>query len=139
MDKVLLDTDIFSEILKGINQHVVAKASSYRTAFGYYTISVITVIEIVKGFHKIRREDFTQQFLAGLPTAELITLDLQSAELAGRIYADLERLGQPIGRADPMIAAIALRHSLTLVTGNFSHYQRVQALGYRLRLDNWRM
>lgn len=32
-----------------------------------------------------------------------------------------------IGHADPMIAAIALRHGLTLVTGNLSHYQRIQA------------
>jgi predicted nucleic acid-binding protein len=53
--------------------------------------------------------------------------------------ADLERTGQPIGRADPMIAALALRHDLTLVTGNIAHYQRIQALGYNLSLDNWRI
>jgi tRNA(fMet)-specific endonuclease VapC len=81
VDKALLDTDIFSEILKAVNQHVVAKATSYRNTFGYYTISVITVVEIVKGLHKLRREDLAQQFLARLPSAELLTLDLQSAEL----------------------------------------------------------
>ena len=139
MDKALLDTDMFSEILKGIDQRVVAKAVAYRAAFGRYTISVITVMEIVKGFHKLQREDRLEQFLAGLPTVELLTLDLRSAELAGRIYADLERTGQPIGRADPMIAALALRHNLTLVTGNSSHYQRIQALGYPLQLENWRI
>jgi len=37
-----------------------------------------------------------------------------------------------------MIAAIALRHGLVLVTGNTDHYQRIQALGYPLKLDNWR-
>ncbi len=131
MDRSLLDTDIFSEILKG--------TTAYHAAFGQYTISVITVMEIVKGFHKLHREDRIQQFLAGLPTIELLTLDAQSAELAGRIYADLERLGQPIGRADPMVAAIALRHGLVLVTGNLSHYQRIQNLGYTLRLENWRV
>lgn len=138
MDKALLDTDIFSEILKGIDQRVIDRAIAYRVAFGNYTLSVITVMEIVKGFHKVQREDQIQQFLAGLPTVELLTLDLRSSELAGRIYGDLERRGEPIGRADPMIAAIALRHGLTLVTGNLSHYQRIQALGYNLELDNWR-
>jgi tRNA(fMet)-specific endonuclease VapC len=138
MNKALLDTDIFSEILKGINQDVVARATAYRAAFGYYTLSVITVMEIVKGFHKLQREGHIRQFLAGLPTVELLTLDMQSSILAGRIYADLERTGQPIGRADPMIAAIALRHGLTLVTGNLLHYQRIQAVGYDLKLDNWR-
>ena len=138
MDRALLDTDMFSEILKGIDQRVVARAVAYHTAFGRYTISVITVMEIVKGFHKLQREDRIEQFLAGLPTVEVLTLDLRSAELAGRIYADLERTGQPIGRADPMIAALALRHGLTLVTGNISHYQRIQALNYQLTLENWR-
>ena len=129
---------MFSEILKGIDQRVIARAMAYRTAFGRYTISVITVMEIVKGFHKLQRDDRIEQFLAGLPTVEVLTLDLRSAELAGRIYADLERTGQPIGRADPMIAALALRHDLTLVTGNISHYQRIQSLNYQLTLENWR-
>ena len=37
-----------------------------------------------------------------------------------------------------MIAAIALEHGLELVTGNTSHFQRVQQLGYRLVLADWR-
>ncbi len=138
MDKVLLDTDIFSEILKGVDRTVVARAVAYRVALGRYTLSVVTVMEIVKGLHKIRREDRVQQFLAGLPTVEVLPFDLQSAELAGRIYADLERLGQTIGRADPMIAALALHHNLILVTGNQTHYRRIQKVGYDLQLDNWR-
>lgn len=44
----------------------------------------------------------------------------------------------PIGRADPMIAEIALKNGLVLVSGNVSHYQRIQTLGYELRLENWR-
>ena len=139
MDKSLLDTDIFSEILKGIDQNVAKKAIAYHNAYGHYTISVITVMEIVKGFHKYQREAHIQRFLAGLPTVELLALDFHSSELAGRIYADLERTGQPIGRADPMVAAIALHYGLTLVTGNLSHYQRIQTLGYDLKLSNWRI
>ena len=138
MNKALIDTDIFSEVLKGIDPVVVGKATAYRTLFGRYTISVITVMEIVKGLHKLRRESRIQQFLTGLSTTELLSLDASSAELAGRIYADLERTGQPIGRADPMIAAIATQFGLTLVTGNTKHYQRIQQLDYNLKLDNWR-
>jgi tRNA(fMet)-specific endonuclease VapC len=138
MNRALLDTDMFSEILKGIDPHVVAKATAYRALFGHYTITVITVMEVVKGLHKLRREDRLQHFLAGLSTEEILTLNARSSELAGRIYADLERTGQPIGRADPMIAAIAVHDGLTLVTGNLAHYQRIQALGYSLTLDNWR-
>lgn len=60
------------------------------------------------------------------------------AELAGRIWGDLERTGQRIGQADPMIAAIALTHGLELATGNISHYERIQQLGYPITLVNWR-
>lgn len=138
MDRALLDTDILSEILKGVDRAVVARAVAYRAIWGRYTTSMITVLEIVKGLHKVRREGEVQRFLDGLAVVELLTLDLQSAELAGRIYADLERIGQPIGRADPMIAAIALEHGLTLVTGNLTHYRRIVSLGYEIKLENWR-
>jgi tRNA(fMet)-specific endonuclease VapC len=138
MDRVLLDTDIFSEVLKGIDPQVVTQARRYHATFGHYTISVITIMEIAKGLHKMRREERLTQFLDSLTGINVLALDVQAAELAGRIYADLERVGQPIGRADPMIAAIALHHDLTLITGNQRHYQRIQSAGYKLRLDNWR-
>jgi tRNA(fMet)-specific endonuclease VapC len=86
----------------------------------------------------MQREAQIQKFLSGLAAVEIVSLDVQIAEVAGRIYGDLERTGQPIGRADPMIAAIAVQQGLILVTGNQAHYQRIQALGYTLQLENWR-
>jgi tRNA(fMet)-specific endonuclease VapC len=138
MEKTLLDTDIFSEVLKKKHPQVVATATRYREQFGQYTISTITVLEIVKGFHKVDREDDIQRFLTQLATAEIVTLTMESAELAGRIYADLKRKGQPIGRADPMIAAITIEQQLVLATGNERHYQRIQEAGYDLKLTNWK-
>lgn len=138
MDKALLDTDIFSESRKRINQRVLAKATAYLNVFGQYTISVIKVTEVVKGWLKLQREDRIQQFLAAIASAEVLIVDVRIAEMAGRIYGDLERTGQPIGLADAIIAATALQNDLTLVTGNLSHYQRIQGLGYSLKLDNWR-
>ncbi|MBX9253763.1 PIN domain-containing protein [Desmonostoc muscorum CCALA 125] len=139
MDKVLLDTDILSESLKRRDQRVVSRAIAYLAVFGQYTICTITVLEIVKGWHKLGREDKIQQFFAQIAVAEVLTLELSGAELAGRIYADLERTGQPIGLADAIIAGIAIQQNLTLVSGNLSHYQQIQALGYNLKLDNWRI
>ena len=139
MEKTLLDTDIFSEILKKKHAIVISNAERYKTMFGQYTISTITVLEIVKGFHKMRREEKLQQFLSTVTAAEIVTLSLKSAELAGRIYADLERTGQPIGRADPIIAALALEHNLVLSTGNTGHYQRIKDLGYDLKIENWKL
>ncbi|MFM6081388.1 MAG: PIN domain-containing protein [Dolichospermum sp.] len=139
MKKVLLDTDIFSEIRKGINPVVFNRAKFYLWEFGFYTISMITVTEIVKGWHKLKREDKIEQFLIDIKAAEILTLDQKSSELSGRISADLEKIGQPIGLADSLIASIAIANNLVLVTGNTAHYQRIQKLGYELNLDNWRI
>jgi tRNA(fMet)-specific endonuclease VapC len=65
-------------------------------------------------------------------------VDTEVALLAGAIYAELERSGQPIGRADPLIAATASAHHLTLVTGNVAHYARVPELAFPLDFANWR-
>ncbi|QTA83620.1 PIN domain-containing protein [Desulfonema limicola] len=125
MNKALIDTDIFSEMLKAKNINVVQKAKEYQDIFGKFTISTITVLEIVKGFHKMQFEQRIQVFMESISSVEVLSLNLESAETAGRIYADLERTGQTIGRADPIISAIALESGLVLVTGNVEHYQRI--------------
>jgi predicted nucleic acid-binding protein len=139
MNKALLDTDIFSEFLKGHDLKVQQHAAAYRQAFGPLTISVVTAMEIVKGLHKMRREPEIQALLNRLAAEQVLGFDLIAAEQAGRIQADLERTGQPIGWADTVIAAIALEHGLELATGNTAHYQRIQQLGYPLVLVNWRV
>jgi tRNA(fMet)-specific endonuclease VapC len=138
MDKALLDTDILSEVLKGKNKAVLKRAQSYRSDHGRLVTSTISLLEIVKGLHKAAKTDRLSQFLQTLPSLEILTLDADSAVLAGKMYADLERRGLPIGRADPMIAAIAITSGRTLVTGNTAHFSRIQALGYSLDLDDWR-
>ena len=49
MNKSLLDTDILSEIGKGIDPNVARNATAYRNAFGRYTLSVISIMEVVQG------------------------------------------------------------------------------------------
>ena len=137
-NKTLIDTDILSEIRKGKNPQVIAKAIAYKTIFKHYTISVITVSEVIKGWRKLNRNDRIQEFLIDLPQMEILSLEQKSAELSGLIYADLEKTGQTIGLADVLIAAIAIENNLILVTGNTKHYQKIQSLGYPLQLANWR-
>jgi tRNA(fMet)-specific endonuclease VapC len=138
VNKALIDTDIFSELGKGVDQRVVQNAAAYQAAFGQYTISAVTVMEIVRGLRKKQATARLQAFLASIVTMEVLPFDEAAAEPAGQIEGDLERIGQPVGRADPMIAAIALRGQLELITGNTAHYQRIQQLGHPLVLGNWR-
>ena len=129
---------MLSEVMRARNPQIVQKVSEYKDAHGALTISTVTVMEIIKGFHKMGRQDAIERFRQSLSATEVLAFDQTSAEIAGRIYTDLEKQGQPIGRADPMIAAIAVQNSLVPVTGNTDHYQRIQRLGYPLQIDNWR-
>ncbi|MBI3838270.1 MAG: PIN domain-containing protein [Planctomycetia bacterium] len=138
MDRALLDTDIFSEILKAKNATVAAKGQEYRDTYGLFTISAVTIMEIIKGLRKLGQPERLRSFLDAVSGDEVLPLDMASAEVAGKIHGDLERAGQTIGRADPMVAGIAIHHGLVLVSGNTAHYERIRALGYPLQLDNWR-
>jgi tRNA(fMet)-specific endonuclease VapC len=138
-NRALLDTDTLSEIGKGINPTVASHATTYRRAFGFYTLSVISVTEIVRGHQQASNPMRLNAFLASIATQEILSFDQDAAELAGRISGDLERNGQSIGIADPMIAATAIHHGLELVTGNTAHFERIQRLGYKLTLINWRV
>ena len=138
MDEALLDTDIVSEVLKGRNTQVAAHARTYISQHGCLTTSALSVLEIVKGYEKVGRPADLQRVLSIIDSHVILPLDAAAAEIAGRIDAFLEKSGQPIGRIDPMIAGIAIRHGLTLVTGNVSHYERIRALGYNLELEDWK-
>jgi len=73
-----------------------------------------------------------------MDTTDVLPLDDAAARLAGRINADLERAGRIIGMPDVMIAAIALRGALPVVTGNVAHFEQVRIAGYQLVIENWR-
>jgi tRNA(fMet)-specific endonuclease VapC len=139
LNKSVIDTDIFSEITKGVNPTVTAHASAYRQAFSRYTITAVTFMEVVRGYQTKQATRQLQNFLTSVASEEVIPFDRPAAELAGRIAGELERTGHPIGLADPMIAALALTHGLEPVTGNTTHFQRVQGLGFPLILVNWRI
>jgi tRNA(fMet)-specific endonuclease VapC len=62
-----------------------------------------------------------------------IPFDDASAEVYGRIRADLAARGELIGPNDLLIAAVALAHGLTLVTHNTAEFSRVAGL----TLEDW--
>ena len=139
MNKALLDTDILSEVSKAINLTVARNATAYRQAHGHLTLSVISVMEVIQGYQRIGASARIQAFRNAVALEEMLTFDQPTADLAGQIAGDLDRIGRPIGRCDPMIAAVAITNGLELVTGNTVHYQRIQQLGYSLVLANWRI
>jgi len=138
MNVVLLDTDILSEIIKGRNATVTGRARAYLATRKRYTLSAISVMEVTFGFHKVGRHDRLAAFESFMRGCDVLDFDTPAASLAGRIDADLEKVGTPINAPDVMIAAIAICAALPIVTGNVSHFEAVKKAGYELVIENWR-
>ncbi len=64
-----------------------------------------------------------------------LPFDGNAAVVYGRIRAQLEALGTPIGPNDLQIAAIALANNLILVTHNTREFSRVDGL----RIEDWEL
>jgi predicted nucleic acid-binding protein len=136
--KVLLDTDILSEVMKGKDPVVVAHARPYLARAGRLSFSAMTVMEVVAGYSRRGSEEKLRRFLQLVNHSDVAPIDAVVAELAGRIHADLARVGLNIGVADTIIAATTVHMGIPLVTGNTSDYARVQDAGYPLQLRSWR-
>ncbi len=85
MARRLVDTDILSEIIKGKNQAITARAGAYLAEHGRFTTSAVTVAEIVYGFRRMGREDRVAQFEVSLAAVEVLPFDDAAGRLAGRI------------------------------------------------------
>ncbi|OGT25341.1 MAG: hypothetical protein A2Z17_04635 [Gammaproteobacteria bacterium RBG_16_66_13] len=97
--------------------------------------SAITVGEMVYGAHRSPSRDRLLQQLEERvwPNVRVLPFDRPAAETYGRLRAELERVGTPLSEPDLRIAAIALTHDLTVVTGNVRHFARVPGL----QVENW--
>ena len=68
-----------------------------------------------------------------LANMEILGFDVEAADCYGKIRADLEKKGTPIGPLNMMIAGHAQSLGYTVVTNNVKEFSRVNAL----RIENW--
>ena len=64
---------------------------------------------------------------------EILNFDVDAADCYGKIRADLEKKGTPIGPLDMMIAGHAMSMGYTVVTNNVKEFSRVPDL----KIENW--
>jgi len=74
----------------------------------------------------VKLQPFVSRFVS-------LPFDDEAAEVYGRIRAQLEKQGTPIGPNDLLIAAIGLANDVTVVTHNTREFSRVTGL----KLEEW--
>lgn len=128
----LLDTNVCIRLLNGTSA-LVADRFAHESPATLRLCSVVKA-ELHYGARKSRRVASTlaalERFFAPIPSAPF---DDDCADEYGRLRADLERSGTPIGANDLMIAAIGRRNDWTVVTNNVDEFSRVVGL----RVVDW--
>ena len=107
MTRFLLDTNSAGHYIN--KRHGVFERARLEVAKGNpIGIGVPVLAELVAGIEHSNTRDRNLKILrASLPSLRLWPMDSAAAFEYGRIYAELARLGRPIGIVDMMIAAIA--------------------------------
>ena len=130
--KYLLDTDVFSLMVKGQDAAINTRLQSLTK--GEAVLSVITAGEFYYGVAhapvSALRDQRAQRLLDFFG---LLPLDGEVATRYGTVRAELRRAGTPIGPNDLWLAAQALAHGLVMVTRNAREFQRVKGL----KVEDW--
>jgi toxin FitB len=123
-----VDTDVISEIRKGgkANSGVRAFFESASLDGDDLYLSVVSIGELRQGVERIRHRgdkdqaDLLERWLKQVSRAyadAILPIDEETAQVWGRL-----RVPNPKNPLDKQIAATALIHDLTVVTGNTEHY-----------------
>lgn len=136
--KVLLDTDILSEYFKGQDKIVARHAANYARQHGAFTFTSVTVHEIVFGLECKGASVQLEKALSWLNKNEQITPTANDYHEAALIKARARKQGSILELTDCLIAAVAVRLALPLVTGNTEDFQAIQRTGVALAIENWR-
>lgn len=130
----LFDTDTLSNIVKQRPSRLLverlqplAKAVQFTTA--------INVGEIYFGISRsVKKHELLKAFTETVfPNVNILPFDTESGRVFGNLKAKLERNGIGCSEPDMRIAAIAIQHHLTLITGNIKHFKQIPGI----RTENW--
>ncbi|MEX1114292.1 MAG: type II toxin-antitoxin system VapC family toxin [Akkermansiaceae bacterium] len=130
--RYLLDTNVWIKILKGKDLLLIDRFAE----IDHSELAVCSIVraELMHGAEKYsnvsRRRMDVMELLAKVTS---LPFDDPCADRYGAIRHGLECRACIIGPYDLQIAAVALVHDLTLVTGNVNEFKRVHGL----RVEDW--
>ena len=130
--KYMLDTNICIYIIKHKPQSVVKAFLEHDP--DEICVSAITYAELMHGVEKSQAKEKNRFAVTlFLSAIAILEFDSHAAEEYGKVKAELERKGTPIGPMDLLIAGHARSMGLTVVTNNTREFQRVE----NLDLEDW--
>ena len=130
--RYMLDTNICIYAIKHKPEKVFQKLQEVEPED--VCVSSVTYAELVHGVEKSVAVEKNRLALSMLlANIEILDFDVDAADCYGKIRADLEKKGTPIGPLDMMIAGHAQSLGYTVVTNNAKEFSRVM----NLKIENW--
>ena len=123
----LLDTNVISELRKGIKAHKNVTAWGRTISTSTLFLSVITILEIEIGVLQKERQDPSQGAILRtwinahvLPafSERILNIDVAVVQRCAKLH-----IPDPKSERDALIAATALVHGMTVVTRNISDFE----------------
>ena len=130
----LFDTDCLSNILKKAPSPLLIKKLESLPKGLQFTTS-INVSEIYFGAYRSRNQEKILKAYEDkvFPNVNILPFDTDSGKIYGRLKALLEKMGLSKSEPDLRIAAVAIQHNMTLITGNKRHFMNIPGLN----IEDW--
>lgn len=127
----MLDTNIVSDLLRNPDGSAARRIADVGP--DTICVSIITAAELRYGCARKGSAKLLAHVEAILESVQVLAFDVPADMEYGRIRAELETAGTPIGPNDLLIAAHAYAAGAILVTDNSGEFSRVPGL----RVENW--
>jgi len=126
--RIIIDTDVLVDLLRNVAR-VVDSISEMERKGCLLATTTVNAFELLYGAYKSKnRQKNLTSTKTLLGRLVILKMGVASAQNAGRIYAELEQEGQPIGLRDAMIGSIALTKGYGLATRNTEHFKKITGL-----------
>lgn len=126
-DTVILDTDLLIDVLR--NQSGALELVRSLEDEHHLSTTAISSFELHHGTWKTDNPAKNLQAVETLlGRLSVLSFTPETSELAGKIFASLEKEGMSIGFRDVFIAATTMTHGSALATRNRRHFERIPGL-----------
>ena len=129
--RYMLDTNVMSDLIRNPSGKVAGHVQ--RVGEDAICTSIVVAAELRYGAAKKASAKLSRRVEDLLSDVAVLPFDLPADAEYGRIRAELEAAGRPIGGNDLLIAAHARALDSILVTANMREFQRVRGLS----VENW--
>lgn len=126
---IILDTNVIIAFFNG-NKEILKriKAEVDRIA-----LSALVVAELDYGAKASKKaKENLEKLYRFVDITRVVPFDFECAKVFGTIKSKLRKLGKPTGEMDALIAATAMAHKATLITGNRKHFKNIEDLNLEI-------